>query len=157
MYGLGDKSVLEIILSTCSITENPPKPSRKAAITMFTESIFRCTLAIPFIPFVISKIPVIICGDNSLGIESVFNIGAIQRASNCNMLLAFKIEIKTEKNTIKPPIIRIVEIEFVMLFPIISPKFNKHTFLELVLLDEYNFLELELNLYFLVFKLNSLS
>lgn len=38
-----------------------------------------------------------------------------------------KIDIITENNTTNPPIVRIVEIDFLMAFPKISPKFDTLT------------------------------
>ena len=38
LYGLIDKSLLEVILSTCNKTEIPPKPSKNAVINILMES-----------------------------------------------------------------------------------------------------------------------
>ena len=37
IYGLMDKSLLEVILRTCNKTEIPPKPRKKAVSKMLTE------------------------------------------------------------------------------------------------------------------------
>lgn len=82
----------------------------------------------PITPFVNSKIPEIkemqklkSCIPNNLKIEKII------LANSSIILLFFRIESITLNNITNPPITTIVEIEEEMLFPSISPKFEKFT------------------------------
>ena len=57
IYGVIDKSVLEIQLQTWSKTEMPPRPRRKEAIIIFIEIFFSGILQIIFSPLVNYIIP----------------------------------------------------------------------------------------------------
>jgi len=57
MYGLIDKSVLDVILKTCKNIESPPIPKRKAVIIILKESSLIFIQDIKDIPLVISNIP----------------------------------------------------------------------------------------------------
>ena len=59
------------------------------------------------IPFVISNIPVINGEINIVGMCINLKNGESIKTNIFNILLEFKIEIKTENRTIKPPIIKI--------------------------------------------------
>ena len=58
MYGLADKSVFEIMLKTCNITDIPPNPNKKDVKTKLIRLLFVIIHEIIFIPLVISNIPV---------------------------------------------------------------------------------------------------
>ena len=60
IYGFADIFSFEITLSTCSITDSPPKPKRKLHIITLTDIALFGIRLICFIPFVSSIIPVII-------------------------------------------------------------------------------------------------
>ena len=60
IYGFADIFSFEITLSTCSITDSPPKPKRKLHIIILTDIALFGIRLICFIPFVSSIIPVII-------------------------------------------------------------------------------------------------
>lgn len=47
------------MLQTCNKTDIPPKPSKKAEIIMFIESLLEAMQEIELMPFVISKKPLI--------------------------------------------------------------------------------------------------
>ena len=53
-----DKSLLEVMLSTCNKTETPPNPSKNAVIMILIESFLQAILEIVLMPLVISKKPV---------------------------------------------------------------------------------------------------
>ena len=125
IYGLIDKSLLEVILSTCNKTETPPKPSKKAVINMLIESFLQAILEIVLIPFVISKKPV-----NSGSIKEgeiciKLKNGVAMISIICVMPLDFKIEIIEEKMTTNPPITKIDFILLIILSDKISPKLEK--------------------------------
>ena len=120
-----DKSVLDIVLQTCSKTEIPPKPSIKDAIMILIDSFFSGILQITLKPLVSSIIPETNPNINVFGICNKSNKGSIKLHNTLNKLLVCRIEIITENRTTNPPINKIVLIEFVMLFPIIAPKFDK--------------------------------
>ena len=125
IYGLIDKSLLEVILSTCNKTEIPPKPSKNAVINMLIESFLQAILEILLIPFVISKNPVnsgsIKEGETCIKLKN----GVAMISTICVMPLDFKIEIIEEKMTTNPPIIKIDFILFTILSDKISPKLEK--------------------------------
>lgn len=103
IYGLMDKSLLEVILSTCNKTEIPPNPSKKAVINMLIEIFLQAILEIVLIPFVISKKPVnrgsIKEGEICIKLKN----GVAMISIICVMPLDFKIEIIEEKMTTNPP------------------------------------------------------
>lgn len=78
-------------------------------------------------PLVNSKIPEIKPVVNFSGIFKNLNIGFNKFVNASSKLLFFKIEIRTENRTTKPPINKIVFIELVILLPIIPPRFDKET------------------------------
>lgn len=127
IYGFIDKSVFEVILSTCNKTEIPPNPSKNAENKIFIESIFIWIFEINEIPFVISKIPVKNGVIKFVGICNKLNDGITIFDNIPNTLLVFNIEIITENNTTKPPIKSIVEVAFFMLVAITSPKLENVT------------------------------
>ena len=83
-YGKIDISVLEIIPHTCSNTENPPNPNKKAEIIIFVEIFLIGILETIFTPFVSSIIPEIIPFEKLVGIFKAERIGFIanDKASN---------------------------------------------------------------------------
>ena len=137
MYGLIDKSVLEVILQTCNKIDIPPKPSKNALKIMLIESFFDAIQDIELIPFVISKKPLIRGAIKSELIPTKLKNGAVKLDTALRIPLDFRIDIILENITTKPPINKIVEILLVILSDIISPKFEKEaTLLAFVLLDE---------------------
>ena len=62
---------------------------------------------------------------NFSGICKKLNIGVNKLVITFKSWLFCKIEIITENKTTNPPINKIVLIEFVMLFPITPPKFDR--------------------------------
>lgn len=148
MYFLIDKSDLAVILSTWSITEIPPNPSKNAHKIIFIEMFLQATLQTSDIPFVSSIIPEIIELAKEISTLKILRIGCNRSESACNILLLFKIEIITENITTNPPIIIIVLLESIIAFESISPKFeNVHNCLLGVFLELYelkSYLELVL-------------
>ena len=131
MYGLIDKSDFETTLKTWNKIEIPPRPRRKAVIIMFTEIFFKGIFEIILIPFVISKIPVNKELEISFGTLRKLQIGSKVKEIISVMWEVFNIEIITEKSTINPPIISIVEMAEDMLSPNCSPKLEIVTFCNL--------------------------
>lgn len=127
IYGFIDKSVLATILQTCNNTDIPPTPKRKAVIIILIEIFLHAIQEIVFIPFVISKKPVTKGAIKLVSILIMLNIGERIFTIIKIIPLDFKIDIITEKRTIKPPINKIVEILEVKLLEIISPKLEKLT------------------------------
>ena len=122
---------LLMILKTCSSTENPPKPNKKLADIILIESDFICTFETRFTPFVNSIIPDNIGFINLSGKWIMRAIGDSIAVNPSKIPLWFNIDMITENITTKPPIIKIVEIAFVMLFPSISPREEKEMALDL--------------------------
>ena len=125
IYGLMDKSLLEVILSTCNKTEIPPNPSKKAVINMLIEIFLQAILEIVLIPFVISKKPVnrgsIKEGEICIKLKN----GVAMISIICVMPLDFKIEIIEEKMTTNPPMTKMDFILLTILSDKISPKLEK--------------------------------
>ena len=111
----------------------PPQPSKNEESIILIEIFLKRIEEIAKIPFVISTIPKIKLSAISVGICKKLRAGCSKKIK----LLCFNIETITEKTTINPPIVKIVEIELVILFPITSPRLDKPT-----LLLEIAFLEL---------------
>lgn len=130
MYGLIDKSVLEVMLRTWSNTEIPPKPSKNAVKIMLIESFLQAICEIEFIPFVISKNPQRKGDIKEVSILRKLNNGEKQVDKMLIMPLDFKIEITLEKITTNPPINKMVEILLVILSAKTSPKLEKETFFD---------------------------
>ena len=129
IYGFIEILALDIMLYTCNKIESPPKPNKKLVNIMFIEIFLEVIVAIPITPFVNSKIPV----KNEVAklISDILNI--LNKGRNIieimfKILLFSNIESITLNKTINPPIITIVFIDAKMLFPNISPRFEKHTF-----------------------------
>ena len=126
-YGFIDRSVLEVMLNTCRKTEIPPKPSKKAVKITFKLIALICIEAICLMPFVISSSPV----SNGIQKEELilksFKIGLKNNDNKLNMPLLFKIDIKLEKITMKPPIISIVFVLLVILSANIFPRLDTVT------------------------------
>ena len=122
IYGLIDKSLLEVILSTCNKTEIPPKPSKKAVINILIESFLQAILEIVLIPFVISKKPVNSGSikEGEICIKSKNGVATIP--ITCVIPLDFKIEIIEEKMTTNPPMTKMDFILLIILSDKISPK-----------------------------------
>ena len=120
---------MEVILSTCNKIEIPPKPKKKADNIIFKEIFFTCILDIKLIPFVISRMLVIIELQKLVGKLKKSKIGVNSIAIRFNILLEFRIDIITENKTTNPPIIITVEVEFVILFPKTSPILERVTVL----------------------------
>ena len=125
IYGLIERSLLEVILSTCNRTDIPPNPSKNAVINKLMESFLQAILEIVLIPLVISKKPV-----NSGSIKEGetwinWNNGVTIISIICVIPLDFKIEIIEEKITTNPPITKIDFILLMILSDKISPKLDK--------------------------------
>ena len=120
-----DKSLFEVILSTCSKTEIPPNPSKKAVIKILIESFLQVILEMLLIPFVISKNPVnrgsIKEGEICIKLKN----GVAMISIICVIPLDFKIEIIEEKMTTNPPISKIDFMLLIILSDKISPKLDK--------------------------------
>ena len=127
IYGLADKSVLDIMLKTWRNIEIPPKPSKNAVNIIFIESFLQAIEDIKFIPLVISKNPVNNPEINEVSICIILNRGVNNVLTTFKTPLDFNIEIILEKITTKPPIKTIVEILLVILSDNTSPKFEKET------------------------------
>lgn len=125
IYGLIDKSVLEVILNTCKRTEIPPKPSKNAVIIILIDSFLKAIFEIIFIPLVISNNPVKIPDIKLVSILKKLHNGVNNSSNISSKWLDFKIDIMLENITTNPPIIRIVEILLVILSDKISPKLEK--------------------------------
>lgn len=124
-----ERSDLEVMLNTWKNTEMPPIPNKNDASIILIEMAFIFMLAIDAIPFVISNNPVNKGAMNLGDICIRLNKGVKTLTTITKKLLAFKIEIITEKSTTNPPITRIVEILFVMLLLNTSPKSDTLMFL----------------------------
>ena len=120
-YVFIERPALLIMLKTCNSTEIPPNPSKKLDDTMFTDIAFICVFATKLTPFVSSIIPDRIGFISSAGKPIEQRIGESIKDIPLKIPLWFNIDITTENITTKPPIIKIVDIEFVMLFPNTSP------------------------------------
>ena len=125
IYGFIDKSVFAIVLQTWSKTDNPPRPRRKEDRIMLYDRCFSGRLQIIFKPFVNSKMPEMKPVVNFSGICRKLNIGLNKFVRTFKSWLFCRIEIITENKTTNPPINKIVLMEFVMLFPITPPKFDR--------------------------------
>ena len=116
-----DKSLLEVILSTCNKTEIPPKPSKNEVINILIESFLQAILEILLIPLVISKNPVnsgsIKEGETCIKLKN----GLAMISIICVIPLDFKIEIIEEKMTTNPPISKIDFMLVIILSDKISP------------------------------------
>ena len=112
-----------MMLKTCSSTETPPKPSKKAHNTILIDMFFEATEVISDTPFVSSIIPEMIGLAKEKSILRNFKIGYEINDIISNILLLLNIEITTEKITTKPPIIIIVLLESIMASERIPPKF----------------------------------
>ena len=99
---------------------------------MFIEIFFICIEDINEIPLVISKKPIIKGDIKSLGKLKILKVGSKSLEQIFNIWLVLKIEIITEKRTIKPPIIKIVDVAFAILSDKIAPKSENN----ILLLDE---------------------
>ena len=92
---------------------------------MLYDRCFSGRLQIIFKPFVNSKMPEMKPVENFSGICKKLNIGLNKFVRTFKSWLFCRIEIITENKTTNPPINKIVLIEFVILFPIIPPKFDR--------------------------------
>lgn len=117
------------MLNTCKKTEIPPKPNKNAVIIILIDIFFMCIIEIRLIPFVISSNPVSIGTIKLIGKCKNLKNGITVKVSKFIKLLDLKIDIITENSTTKPPIINIVEIALEIDCAIISPRFDKLTFL----------------------------
>lgn len=115
------------MLSICNAIEIPPKPNRKAHNIMFNESEVLGIRAILQTPFVNSTIPVIIPSEKVVGIFNRFRIGDMISVAILKKPLFLRMDIITEKRTIKPPIKNIVFIEFIIELDRTSPKLEIDT------------------------------
>ena len=113
------------MLKTCSNTDKPPKPNKKAHITILIVRILEGMEHTKETPFVSSKRPVKIALIKAESTPKTLNKGEKARDIILTILLVFNIEIITENRTTNPPINKIVLMEFVMLFPITPPKFDR--------------------------------
>lgn len=135
------------MLRTWSKIENPPKPSKKAQSIILWDINLLFTFAANLTPFVNSIIPVIKPFANLGSILIHLKMVSTKLHKTLKMWLFFKIERITEKSTIKPPISKVVEIAELMLFPRISPRFEKEQlrlleilfFLSDIYLKKYSF------------------
>ena len=107
----------------------PPNPNKNAVRIIFIEIAFIGILEIKEIPFVISKKPVSKGAIKFIGRCKSSKKGTRVIVSKFINLLAWKIEIITEKITTKPPIIITVEVALDIELAIASPKFDKDTLL----------------------------
>ena len=120
-----DKSVLDTILQTWSKMDIPPNPSKKAVNIILVDIFFVSILEILFIPFVISNIPNKRGSIKEISILKKLNIGTKSKEEYFIILVEDRIAVIIENTTIKPPIKKIVEIEFVILLLNTSPKFDR--------------------------------
>lgn len=125
IYGFIEISDVEVILKTWSIIEIPPKPSKNADTIIFKEIALNGIWAITDTPFVSSIIPAKSPLAKEAGIFKVFNKGENANSNNSNIFELFRIEIITLNKTTKPPIMRIVFIEVMILLWRIAPKLLK--------------------------------
>lgn len=122
-----DKSVFEVILSTCKRIEIPPKPNKNAVKIILRENFLQVILEIILIPLVISKNPLKRGEMKLVSILKKLNKGEKVIVAIFNKPLAFTIEMILEKITTNPPIKSIVEMLLVMLSANTSPKLEKET------------------------------
>lgn len=125
MYGFIEMSDDEVMLSTCSKIDIPPKPSKKLHRIMFKEITLNGILEIKETPFVSSIIPEKNPFTKLEGIFKVLRNGDKNISKISKILVLFKIEIITLKSITNPPIITMVLTEFIMLRCIIAPKLLK--------------------------------
>lgn len=112
-----------MMLKTCSSTEIPPKPSKKAHNTILIDMFFEATDVISDTPFVSSISPEMIGFAKEKSILRDFKIGYKINDIISNILLLLNMEITTEKITTKPPIIIIVLLDSIIASERIPPKF----------------------------------
>ena len=117
IYGFIDKSDFDVMLSTCSKTDSPPRPikndvNRIIVVISFVNDVKK------LIPLVNSIIPIIIPCSQLFG-------------NSLSILLWNRIDIIIEKSVINPPIVQIVIREFFIEFPSISPIFLKSIYVGL--------------------------
>ena len=117
IYGIIEISVSAIIAYICNTTEIPPNPNKNAEIIILVDNNLLGNPATKEMPFVNSKIPDIIGTQNLVSILKKFIIGINILDNISNTLLVLSIEIIILNKTIKPPIIKIVFIEFEILEP----------------------------------------
>lgn len=110
------------MLATCSMTEIPPKPSKKEQTITLTPKNLKGTKLVKFKPLVNSIIPLISGMINFLSIFKKLNNGENVNIINLFSGELFKIDMITLNNVINPPIRTIVFIEFVIEFAKISPR-----------------------------------
>ena len=120
-YVFIESPALLTMLKTCNSTEIPPNPNKKLAETIFTDIAFMCVCATKLTPFVSSIIPDRMGFISSVGKPIAQSTGESKADMLLKIPLWFNIDITTENITTKPPIIKMVDIEFVMLFPNTSP------------------------------------
>ena len=125
IYGLIDKSVLEVMLNTCRRTEIPPKPSKNAVIIIFIDNFLKAIFEMIFIPLVISNKPVKIPDIKLVSIFKKLHNGVNISSNISSKWLDLRIDIILENITTNPPIIKMVEILLVILSDKISPKLEK--------------------------------
>ena len=126
-YFFIDKSVSEIMLKTWSNTEIPPNPSKNADKMTFWDIFFILTVAIKFTPFVSSNIPQSKGSISFVSKPKVLKKGKSSRPICSNICRLLKIETKTENITTYPPIRRIVDTAFCMLWPRTFPRFFRES------------------------------
>ena len=140
MYGLMDRSVLDVILKTCKNIESPAIPKRKAVIIILKESSLIFIQDIKDIPLVISNIPTSRGEIYWLGILKKEKVGVSILSNTETTWLTLKIEIITEKITTNPPIIKMVDIALVILSDKASPKLeNVNLYFEFIVDEELLF------------------
>lgn len=122
MYGFIDISEVLVMLNTWSKIEKPPKPSRNAQVIMLIEISLNWIFEINATPFVNSIIPEKNPLANDEGKLSDFSSGEVNISKISNILVLFIIDIITLNSITKPPIIRIVFIELIILLCKIAPK-----------------------------------
>lgn len=120
-----DKSLLEVMLSTCNKTEMPPNPSKNAVIMILIESFLQAILEIVLMPLVISKKPVKIGPIKEVSICIQWKNGLNSISTICVIPLEFKIEIIEEKMTTNPPMTKMDFMLLIILSDKISPKLEK--------------------------------
>ena len=113
------------MLNTCSITDIPPNPSKKAQIVILVERFFVAIFETAKIPVVSSNIPEIIGDEKADGICNSFNIGDIILESSIRTLPFDSMESITENNTTKPPIMISVLLDSIIAVESTSPKLEK--------------------------------
>lgn len=116
------------MLDTCSKTENPPNPSKKAVKIRLIEICLQGMAATCITPLVSSRIPQIKeVGKRISSIPKALKKGNKEEERIEIILLFFKMDKMTLKRTTKPPIIVTVLIADKILLPKISPKLEKVT------------------------------